>query len=672
MEAASILPTIFRVLAALLAFALLTAGTLRVLTSRVGRLLPRTDLLFLSLLSSLALISLCGLCLALAGHFSLLSLCLVLTITASAIHLLRKGPSPAEGKRQPLPPLLLTATTVLAVAAVLLYFRPSEGIVGNWDPGVYLAQGNAIATDGGYRLVDRASPLLEAAEKEALYLWQRGFRVKYPGFFVSPDRPHALDPQFYPLYPTWIAVATTTGAFRWALYLNGLFALLSLILVIRIGKETSGGFGAFAAGAIFLLNPVQIWFSGFHTAELLMQLLALAGIWCWILWERHEKGLFSLLSGTFFALTAFASVTGVYLAALAGLLHLLQFRRKTGHPAFFLPLAAALPLLIFQNLFFTRQYFGQVLSFAPLFLKILPVLAVAGLPVVLVLLFRPHGGVPPRGKRKPSGYPGHAGTSFFLVLFALLAYALYAGGEVGRFFRDPAFLVSKSNLLVAWSGLALLTWKRPRVGVMLGALFILFTLVFLLHGMMVPRYPWAFKRFLPVTLPLLAVFAGSFWGFLAKSLRDRRLQALLLAAALLFAARPLTRGQEFALHRDWIGAVEAVEAVAAALPVDGVVFAPKWIATPLEFLHGRKVVPLRKGGGKDEGYDVPTGLVDRLRESGSGVYVVVQAKEAAGLPFDFEEVHRQDLDTTVLSQSRRPFATQIKKRSLRIVTLRVR
>jgi hypothetical protein len=667
MEQASSLPAVFRALAGLLLLALLTAGMLRRLMPGPGRMLRNPELLLLSILSSFAVVSLCGLCLALAGHFSFLLLCLTLALAAAGLHLFRKGPAPAGDGVGSLSPWRIATYTILAVVAAFLYFRPSESIVGNWDPGVYLAQGRAIARDGGYRLVDRASPLMRPGEKEDLYPWQRGFPVKYPGFFVSPGRPHSLDPQFYPLYPVWIALATTFGQFRWALYLNGLFSLLSLLLVVRIGEEVGEGIGAFAAGVLFLLNPVQIWFSGFHTAEVLMQSLTLAGIWCWILWEKHEKGLLALLSGAFFGLTAFASVTGLYLAALAGLLHLLQFRKRAGHPVFFLPLAAAFPLLLVQNLFFTRQYLGQVLSFAPVFLGSLPVLAVAALPVVIAIIFRPRG-LFPQGEGESSGYLRLVGTSFFLVLFALLAFGLYADG---RCLRDPVFLVSKSNLLVAWAGLVVLSWRRPRVGVMLGALFVLFTVVFLLHGMMVPRYPWAFKRLLPLTLPLLAVFAGAFWGQAASRLRDRRLQAALVAAALLLAARPLYRGREFVLHRDWIGAVEAVDNLASALPAGSVVVAPKWIATPLEFLHGRKVVPLRRGGGKAGVSEGIVGLVDRLRESGDEVYFVVQEKEAAGLPFHFEEVHRQVLDTTVLSQSRRRFTTEIRKRSLLIVTLRL-
>jgi hypothetical protein len=393
---------------------------------------------------------------------------------------------------------------ILITAGAFLYGHPDENIAGNWDPGVYLAQGAALARGGHYRFPDTASPGLTTAEKEQIYPLQDGYTVKYPGFFVSAHREHRLDPQFYPLYPLWTALAQIFGTFSTSLAVGSLCALLSLLLVMKMGGELAGRTCAFASGLIFLLNPFQIWFSGFHTAEVPMQLLFLAGTWCWLLHRREERDILAFLAGLFFTLTAFTGIAGHLLAFLAGVLHLIATRQSRGVLAYFLPYLFLAPLSLWQNLSFSSLYLSQAEAFLPAAGRAAAgpwMIGTTALGILLLLTLRlGRGRQWQRHSRKAFG----VGLVLLAgVLAALLADTLYSGGFHGSRLTFAAVVTSKSNLLFSCIGFFLLLLTRPGVGLFLGVLAFAFTHLFSEQLMMAPVFPWAAKRLLVVTLPVL-------------------------------------------------------------------------------------------------------------------------------------------------------------------------
>jgi hypothetical protein len=645
------------------------------LKGRPGEGAGRTELLALSSAAAAALVSVAGLLLGFAGVFSLPALLGALAVAGILLLALVRRSSGPPGARysgtRVLPgggvPFLL-----LVAAALLLNFRPHWNTMGNWDPGVYLAQGAGLAGGGSLRLADTASPLLMPEEKAVIYPLQRGFQVKHPGFFVSAGGEHRLDPQFYPLYPVWIAVFTLMGGTPAAFYVSSLFSLLSLLLLVGAARELAGGRGAMAAGFLFLLNPFQVWFSGFQTAEIPMQTFFLAGLWAWLLHQRTQESVHAFLAGLFFALTAFASVTGLLLAPFMGFLHAFGAGRRRNAAAFFLSWLPLLPLSLWQNTSFTSQYFAQVKAILFNAWGVMPragaFLAAAAL---LVFLFVAGG----RKERVALSFDGGKVRVFYLlslVVLAAAATALYSDlfGQ-GRI-QLAAALSSKSSLLAAMAGFLLLLRNRPAAALPLGALALMFTWLFSGNLMMVARFPWAAKRFLAVTLPLVCLGSGVVWERVFELARKQWIRVLMVLLVAAFCLRPLYRGRDFAFHRDRKGLPAFVERLAEKIPADGVVFAPRWLGPPLEFLHDKRVVPLSLGVMPEWERSPYPDVAARLGREGWKVYVVADEKTLENLPLAGVSVYRESLATSVLDQSRRPPSGAVREKRVTVEIVQLR
>lgn len=671
-------PDLTRALLGAVLFVLLWAALLRTFANLFGGMLARNELYLLSFLASASLISVIGLLLAFSGL--LILPILAVAVGGSTIALVAlpggKSPPPSGTGRPPLHRTVILQAIpflVLIAGGIFLYFHPDENIAGNWDPGVYLSQGAALARGGSYRFTDTASPELTGEEKELFYPRQGSRQAKVPGFFVSKSRAHRLDPQFYPLYPLWIAVVTLFGGFSASLFAGSVYSLLSLMLVMKIGEDLSGRTCAFASGLVFLLNPFQIWFSGFHTAEVPMQTLFLAGLWCRLLYRREGHRLLAFLAGTFIALTAFAGITGLLLAALAGILNVIATRRPGELIPYFLPYLLLAPLALWQNLSFSSQYISQAEVFLPAFRSAVANPWLIGPTALgLLLLLSVRLGRKERNRRYSRAVSGAGLVLLTGALVALVAKTLYFGGFEESRFILAAVVTSKSNLLFAFVGFCLLLWLRPGAGLSLGALSFAFTYLFSESLMMESLFPWAAKRFIVVTLPVLSLAVGLFWARALGLFRGCGMGVILILLMLSFSLRPLYRGWDFAYHRDWGGLVPFVEKVANRIPDDSIVLAPRWIATPLDFIHGKTVIPLYLPGEGRRSAEAYGELVGRLRSEEKRVILVGERDDLRRLPLDGEPLFRDNLFTSVLEQSRRPPAGKSRPRTIAVEVVEVR
>lgn len=656
--------------------ALLWHSGYRLARRRAGYVMNRRECLAAALATVVGVLSVLGLVLTFAGQFRPLCIAVAVLLAAAALRArgIAKEP-PAEPLREQGPRggrWLAFGWGVILLAGLGLYSQPDENLVGGWDPGVYLATGAHIAREGSWLIRDTASPHLAPAEKEAVYGHVTKRLVKYPGFYVDARRPHTLQPQFFPLYPVWIAFLSLAGHMPAALYASGLFAWLSLLMLLLAARETGGRLCSVVAGLVFLLSPVQIWFSGFHTAEIAMQFFFLAGLWLWALWHRTKAPFPAVLAGGMFGLMGFASVTGIVLCALAATAHLYAVPRRRDGLAFYAPLLLLLPLSICQNMAMTPEYLNSVVRIVhlgpPAVLRhAVPIAgAAAALAASLFLAWRPD--LLPRLPRRALAV---ATAGVAAVGLVWLGATLYGDDLTRSRWLPAATLLSKTGLLTALAGLMILAWRRPVLIPMLIAAPLLFAALFFRHGLMTPTYPWAFKRSLVVTLPMASLFIGCFWAALATAARRRTLAAAVLLVGALAILRPLQRGHEFAFHRDWRGFMRGLAQVDGLAPEGGIVLARRELATPLEFIRGRTVLPVYKD--RHTG-SPPTELIHVVRrclETGIPVHAVRGTNDFWNFPFEATVVGRMDLKTSVLEQSEMPFANRVKSRRLRLVVERL-
>lgn len=651
-----------------LSFALLWWTCYRFLRRRTDCALSAGESLGAALAATIGMFSVLGIVLAFAGQFR--PLCIALAVLL-ALAVMRPRGVPAQPSRERTHRdqwLLPFAWGVILLAGLGLFFRPDENLVGNWDPGVYMATGAHIAREGSWLVPDTASPHLTPEEKNAVYGHRMGRFVKYPGFYVDALRPHTLQPQFFPLYPVWVAFLSLIGNMRAAMYASGLFAWLSLLMLLLAARETGGRLCSVVTGLVFLLNPVQIWFSGFHTAEIAMQFFFLAGVWFWTLWHRTRASFLALLAGGMFGLTAFASVTGIALCAFLATAHLYAVVKRRAGLAFYAPLLLLLPLSIYQNVTMTPEYFTSAVQIVHAVLQGVlrhgvPIAGAAfALAVSLVLAWRPN--LRPRLPRHALVAVAGGATAVGLVW---LVATLYRGDLDHSRWLAGASMLSKTGILSAFAGLMILAWRRPSLVPMLVIAPLLFAGIFFHKGLMTPIYPWAFKRSLAVTLPVACLFIGCFWATAAGALKHRTFGVAVLLVGALLILRPLRRGHDFAFHRDWNGFTRCLAQVDRLAPEGGIVLARREMATPLEFICGRKVFPVYGNGPAGAPSADLSRVVGRCLDAGIPVCAVRETDDSWDLPFDTKAVGRAELGTLVLDQSKVPFVNRKKTRQLRLV-----
>jgi len=224
---------------------------------------------------------------------------------------------PAAVRPPPATPWKIIAPLALALGG-FYGVTPAENLAGNWDPGVYVAQGVAATRSNDWTLPDSAANLVDKDTRRILYPRDRNQRVKMPGFYAPRDRPDQLIPQFSPLYPTALSLAFSIGGLPLALRVDALCILAALLLMADLaGRWNRRPAAALICLIIAGLHPATIWFARFHTCESLALLLfVLLGHALCLLFEQPDKRNAGIAAGCLMLLP-WTTTTAIPVAALA-------------------------------------------------------------------------------------------------------------------------------------------------------------------------------------------------------------------------------------------------------------------------------------------------------------------------------------------------------------------
>lgn len=187
---------------------------------------------------------------------------------------------------------------LLAIALLFgtLVARPFEVIRGGLDAGVYANTGALIARTGGIVIHD---PIVEdigrraaAGDSQAAQIASNvlgvqnatrnlSTRVRAAGFFIGNGELASgrVVPQFFHLWPTWIAIFVAMLGPALGLIATGVMGTLGVVLLGLIGRRIAGAPAGLLAAAFLATMTPQVWFSRMPTSEALTQALLLAGIW---------------------------------------------------------------------------------------------------------------------------------------------------------------------------------------------------------------------------------------------------------------------------------------------------------------------------------------------------------------------------------------------------------
>ncbi len=571
---------------------------------------------FFALVFSIAFSSIVGLLLAYLGLFTvprLTALALLLSLVLLALHRRRSGLILQRSGKREFPALLL-----LLFLGVFLFSRPVPYIFGGWDPGVYVNTAVHLAREGTIFPADRLAGALEEEEiRELAWRHSTGYPEKYPGFRYFRSNPSRLIPEFYHLFPLWLAVLYSWAGLGGLFYLTPLAALAALAAVYLAVRELWGGRAALAAGLLLVFNVVQIWQARFPTSEMLSQFLFFAGVAAAFRYLKREEAFWAAAAGTAWGLFLLGRVSSLLIWFPLAVFFYCRWWKKFCRDDLYL----LLPLLFFTGFSLAPQFFGDWRYFANSVANLRPggmILQAGPVLAAVVVLLAAGLRLLPADLRDRLGRASSGSTARWLLLAAVAAVGVWA--YFIRPYLDPpnadrtnlielGWLLGPLLLAVAFVGILLfIRQERSPAGWLFFLVVAAPAVVFTWRQMVHFNYMWAARRFADAVIPGLIVFAVYALRCLSRARPGGRLLAP--AALVLLLATSIRNSAPLFLHREYRGTRLFMDELAGRVSDSELVvvegeFVDK-LPTPLDLVYGRRVLPVYPGR------PVPEGVWEKL------------------------------------------------------------
>ncbi|MEM7112879.1 MAG: hypothetical protein AAF614_10640 [Chloroflexota bacterium] len=642
-------------------------GVVRRFSRLAGDWLER---LMASLIIGIVSLGTIALFLAEIGRFSIL----ILTITYVFLLLpllIWPRQSPTPNPQSPTTNLQYLLLLLWLPAALWLFFRPHEYILGAADAGVYVNLGASIAETGAILIENDFLPTLPAelqtavlrpvtyADADAYYL---------PAFYVADlAQPNQITPQFYPTHPVWLAIGhgltrvlggTVETAVWTELYLPGLWALLSVVAVYLTVRQFAGWPTAMLALAGLTLNGLQIWFARYPVTETFAQFLLWAGLWAVGGWlsGREDNRLWALIGGLALGQSFLLRIDAVFMLPVLGLLWLWLWangRWQASYTWFFVPLVAQIVYSIVHAVWQSAPYFFELFGFGLILLQVYWGLPVAGIVIGVILL------VTIGRYRGQFGQLAWLKRPFLLTLIILIAVATVylwfirpnLGGDI-FIYDDPysesgvpwydhenlirlGWYLSPVTIWLGVAGIALMVWRVERKTVILLAICGFFTAFYLWNIRSNPVQIYTMRRYLAATVPLFVVGTAVFLGWVAQLKTAKQWiswqewhDGLLLTAplALIWLGSLGLAARGFISQIDLNGFIDQVAAFDQQLAPNAILIFNQQapissgdnLGTPLHFLYGHDILTLRDWDAFESEQLADT--IQQWRENGRSVY----------------------------------------------------
>ncbi|MBN1917786.1 MAG: glycosyltransferase family 39 protein [Verrucomicrobia bacterium] len=568
-----------------------------------GFLAPRTSERRLSVGEAIALVpclsflvsSFVALVLAEVGAFSLPLLLVLVGVISSGLWLAGRQAIPSiergRGWR-----IELAFLAVVVVVCGVLYFRPHEYIFGGWDPSTYVATGASIEQTGGILYRDEAFAALPPEAQRALMHRRQGLDQRFPGLLVADRGRGLISPQFHHLYPAWLAVFRSWGGDRAMLYVNPLFGVLSVLMLFALCRRFLPPGRAFAAAAalaaavLLALNLTQVWQARFSTAEMTAQLSILTLLYLLLLYVETE----SVVAGVFAAVALDLAIQARYdslllvplLVLVVYARNLVRWRRRDW--VLVAGGAAALAHVVLHSVFVSFLYRPGVqylTGHGGLWAA-----AAAGVLVVLgavLVAFRRWPGALSRLSTSQGVRIAAIALLIVAAFFASIVRPELAGGDEQdrRSFVALGWFMTPLGLALAVAGACLLVWNARSTGELALLVVGLVLVVYVRSAHVESFYMWRARRFVPIVVPMLCLFAAYGLAVMTEPLGRWRAAAC-GAVALVLGVVPLAKNRTIVTVRDNEGALALVAQVAAQLDGgEAVICNHYWLAMPLRMLH---------------------------------------------------------------------------------------
>ena len=416
--------------------------------------------------------------------------------------------------------------------------------------------------------------------------------------------------QFPHLFPASIAIGYGLDGLTGARRTTVVWALLGMLAVYFAGARLFGKPAAAAAAGLLALHVTEVWFARYPNAEVVMQTLVfsalLANARAHVDGDRFFAPVAGMLLGLllFLRFDAVLAIGAVGLALAVGLLARQRPRATfvVTFAAFALVAAAYLTGTMRAYMEAPRVYFQRIYLYAPWWQWILASAAAAMAAAGVWLAWKDPDRVTPVKRALP--------TLLGVAVVMAAVYALFFRHPGGRLTAYDAYaLRTFANLYVTVPALAAAVlgfwyftrdrfWRDPAL-FMTVAIFA-FSVFYKIR--IWPEHLWMSRRFLPVVLPGVLLFAAA--AALATSTPGWRSKAVrwvlggvllaLLASAYARVSRPVVE------HTEYAGLIPELETLAGRFGATDLVIVESRnaggdihvLATPLAYIYARNVLLL--------------------------------------------------------------------------------
>ncbi len=491
--------------------------------------------------------------------------------------------------------VLLGSVLGIGLLAAIMFSRPHTYLHGGLDPGEYVSTSALIQRTGAIQYED---PLL-AALPESLYpTFCRNPVPPRPtlhaGYLILDAQRGRMVPDYYHLYPSWLALfqaGDDVEAVYWGQTMVAVLAMMVGFLFLRL---LAGVRVAWVATLGLIFNPAVLYFGRYPSTELLSMVLLFGCMAC----LRYRQTMRSAAGLWTLGVVALA-LTLTHIINLVPLFAMLVtcfadgvYRRDRDRMRDGVMLAAGAIVGTLRNAWVTPLFVDTLFSYyvieqpgyilgASVFLACL----VCGA-WFLFTYARPR-----MPSRLQSRVAWHAMAGLLVAAFAGYHYFLrprIGSGHDTLNLRSLAWLFSPVGIMLSVAAFFLPLRKKPSRDVLiLLAAGGLTTVILLQHKYVQPYYMWAYRRYVPLVIPMFSILLAYTVVGSATWLRRFKLQGLPIAVFCVLLGWQIHQARAILRVREHQGLPAHVERVAAALQDADFALIDHWtMATPLRIAYG--------------------------------------------------------------------------------------
>lgn len=486
---------------------------------------------------------------------------------------------------------VLPSAGFLAISVLVLWIVPDRGewLPGSWDPGVYLNEAAVLERTGTLHPPDRFfHEALSPAEQIPFSRIGLGRHERFPGVIVDGNR-RAFGYTFFRLAPAIFASIARAGGMHMLHRANAVLALLVLLSFAALVFKVQSPAGAVFSLLLLVSQPVWIYHTHVPLSEML-QLYLLCSLF--FLLPCRNRGRAAYVLGL--VLLAAMIVNRFSFLPFAGLLVITvawmdlsspgNARKVLAHVGWCVAVVAGGLVDVYLSPTSITSW-----AITPLLLMATGFLLVAAFLVDVFSLRET------LGRLKPWALEAIVIAAALLLALVFTRDRLMPQEEDADNIARLLPFLGVLPVLFALGGAGVLIARWSRVSRELKgivALLLAATAVLLFRKNVADLYPWATRRYLPFTVPLIALLGGRFlawpWEHATIPRLGKALACLALALALGLQAGTLRAAWQYT---DFNGITDILDRVAQPIATSDVVVAdhPRW-GTPLALLYGKQVL----------------------------------------------------------------------------------